>query len=136
MSPTSKQRLVTGFQRRVLNPVARRAGRVLSGYSVIETIGRRSGLPHQTPVGGRLVGSTFWLVSEYGRRSDYVRNIEANPRVRLRLRNTWYAGTAALLDDDDPRDRLRRLGALNGLVVRIVGGELLTVRIDLDEPPA
>lgn len=135
MDRSRKQRLVTGFQRGVLNPVARQAARVVSGYSLIETTGRTSGLPRRTPVGGRLVGATFWLVSEYGRRSDYVRNIEANPRVRLRLRSTWYAGTATLLDDDDPRERLRRLGPLNGLVVRIVGGELLTVRIDLDQPP-
>lgn len=135
MASTAKQRLVTGFQRRVLNPIARRAARVLTAYAVIETTGRTSGQPRETPVGGRLVGSTFWLVSEYGRRSDYVRNIEADPRVRVRLGNRWYAGTATLLDGDDPRERLRRLGALNGLVVRIVGGDLLTVRIDLDEPP-
>jgi deazaflavin-dependent oxidoreductase (nitroreductase family) len=133
---TFKQRLVTGFQRRVLNPVARPAARLLPGYAVIETIGRSSGLPRQTPVGGRREGSTFWLVSEFGHRSNYIRNIAANPRVRLRLGHQWYAGSASLLEDDDPRARLRKLGTLNSLMVRAVGQELLTVRIDLDETPA
>ena len=38
------------------------------------------------PVGGRLDGSTFWIVSEHGHRSDYVRNIAADPRVRVQIR--------------------------------------------------
>ncbi len=134
MSMSARQRLVTGFQRRILNPVARPAARLLPGYAVIETIGRSSGLPRQTPVGGRRIGSTFWLVSEFGHQSNYVRNIAANPRVRLRLGNQWYAGSATLLDEDDPRVRLRTLGPLNSLMVRTVGEELLTVRIDLDQP--
>ena len=127
---------MTGFQRRVLNPVARPAARLLPGYAVVETTGRASGLPRQTPVGGRLKGSTFWLVSEFGHQSNYIRNSAANPRVRLRLGQRWYAGSATLLEDDDPRARLRTLGTLNSLMVRAVGEELLTVRIDLDETPA
>lgn len=123
---------VLRMQRHVVNPVARRVARFLPGQAVVETIGRRSGRPRRTPVGGRREGSTFWLVSEFGRQSQYVRNIEANPRVRVQLRGRWHAGTAVLLDDDDPRARLRRLPRLSGLVVRIVGADLLTVRIDLD----
>jgi deazaflavin-dependent oxidoreductase (nitroreductase family) len=133
MSASAKQRLVTGFQRWVLNPLTRQAARFLPPYAVIETTGRNSGQPRQTPVGGRLDGSTFWLVSEFGRKSNYVRNIEANPRVRLRMGNAWHEGSAVLLDDDDPRARLRRLGRLNGIMVRTVGEDLLTVRIDLDQ---
>ncbi len=82
-----KYRAVTAFQRRV-NPLLRR----LPGQTLLETTGRVSGLPRRTPVGGRRVGDTFWLVSEFGTRSQYVRNIEADPRVRVRLRGRWYRG--------------------------------------------
>jgi deazaflavin-dependent oxidoreductase (nitroreductase family) len=126
---------VLRMQRHVVNPVARRVARFLPGQAVVETIGRRSGQPRRTPVGGRRDGDSFWLVSEFGRQSQYIRNIEANPRVRVRLGGRWHAGTAVLLDEDDPRARLRRLPPLNGLVVRIVGVDLLTVRIDLDTVP-
>ena len=57
----------------------------------------------------------------------------ASPRVRIKLRDGWRSGTAQVLDDDDPQARLRRMGLrINALVVRLMGTELLTVRIDLD----
>ncbi|MFC7816981.1 nitroreductase/quinone reductase family protein [Streptomyces sp. NPDC057367] len=125
-----KYRAVTAVQRR-LNAVTRR----LPAQALLETTGRVSGLPRRTPVGGRRVGDSFWLVSEFGERSQYVRNIRADPRVRVRLRGRWYPGTARLLPDDDPVARLRLLPRLNSLAVRAmgVGTGHLTVRVDLDE---
>lgn len=119
-------RATTGFQRRI-NPVLRR----LPLQTVLETTGRVSGLPRQTPVGGRRVGDSFWLVSEFGDRSQYVRNIRANPRVRVRIGGRWHTGTAHLLPDDDPVARLRALPRLNSTAVRALGTDLLTVRVDL-----
>jgi deazaflavin-dependent oxidoreductase (nitroreductase family) len=120
-------RAATTFQRRVGNPVLRR----LPLQTVLETTGRVSGLPRRTPVGGRRVGDSFWLVSEFGERSQYVRNIKADPRVRVRIRGRWHTGTAQLLPDDDPVARLRRLPRFNSLGVRAFGTDLLTVRVDL-----
>lgn len=124
-----KYRIVTPFQRRVGNPVLRR----LPMQTVLETTGRKSGLPRRTPVGGRRVGDSFWLVSEYGERSQYVRNIRADARVRVRIRGRWHRGTAHLLPDDDPRARLKTLPRLNSAAVRAVGGRLMTVRVDLED---
>ncbi|MBV7696631.1 nitroreductase/quinone reductase family protein [Streptomyces sp. TRM70350] len=121
-------RTATTVQRRVLNPVLRR----LPLQTLLETTGRVSGLPRRTPVGGRRVGGSFWLVSEFGDRSQYVRNIRANPRVRVRLGGRWYEGTAHLLPDDDPKARLRALPRMNSTAVRAIGTNLLTVRVDLD----
>jgi deazaflavin-dependent oxidoreductase (nitroreductase family) len=84
-------------------------------------------------VGGRRVSDSFWLVSEYGERSQYVRNIRADARVRVRIRGRWHSGTAHLLPDDDPRARLKTLPRLNSAAVRTVGGRLLTVRVDLED---
>jgi deazaflavin-dependent oxidoreductase (nitroreductase family) len=124
-----KYRVVTAFQRHVGNPVLRR----LPLQTVLETTGRVSGLPRRTPLGGRRIGDSFWLVSEYGERSQYVRNIRANPRVRVRIRGRWHTGTAHPLPDDDPRARLKTLPHLNSMAVRALGAELLTVRVDLDD---
>ncbi|MYQ93382.1 nitroreductase family deazaflavin-dependent oxidoreductase [Streptomyces sp. SID4946] len=121
-----KHHIVTSFQRR-LNPLIR----LLPLQTVLETTGRVSGVPRRTPVGGRRVGGAFWLVSEFGHRSQYVRNIEADPRVRVRIAGRWHHGTAHLLPDDDPRARLRGLPRLNSTAVRALGTDLLTVRVDL-----
>jgi deazaflavin-dependent oxidoreductase (nitroreductase family) len=130
-----KRALIRPFQVKALNPVVKRlAGtRLLPGYALLETLGRRSGQPRRTPVGNGLDGRTFWIVTEYGRRASYVRNIEAEPRVRVRVKGTWHSGTARVLPDDDARERQRLLGRrLNAAVVRLAGTEHLTVRIDLD----
>lgn len=127
-----KRLVVTRIQRHLVNPVNRRLARFIPGQAVIETTGRRSGLPRRTPVGGRLEDGSFWVVSEYGRKSNYVRNLEHDPRVRVQVGGTWHSGTAHLLDSDDPMARLKRLPAYNSLMVRLVGTDLLTVRIDLD----
>ncbi|KOV66214.1 nitroreductase/quinone reductase family protein [Streptomyces sp. MMG1121] len=123
-----KHRLVTRFQRHLANPLNRR----LPFQVLLETTGRSSGLPRQTPVGGRRVGTSFWLVSEFGHASQYVRNIQADPRVRVRISGRWHHGTAHLLPDDDPVARLRTLPRLNSVAVRAFGTDLLTVRVDLE----
>ncbi|MET8771883.1 nitroreductase/quinone reductase family protein [Streptomyces sp. NPDC004658] len=122
-----KHRFVTRVQRYVANPLNRR----LPFQTLLETTGRTSGLPRRTPVGGRRTGNSFWLVSEFGLRSQYVRNIQADPRVRVRIAGRWHRGTAHLLPDDDPVARLRTLPRLNSAAVRAFGTDLLTVRVDL-----
>jgi deazaflavin-dependent oxidoreductase (nitroreductase family) len=112
-------------------------------FALLETIGCRSGKPRRTPVGNGLLGDTFWLLSEHGRTAGYVRNIESNPRVRVKVGRTWRAGSAHILDDDDPFARLdaaasalgpmRRLdAAIFRVFVRRLGTQPVTVRIDLD----
>jgi deazaflavin-dependent oxidoreductase (nitroreductase family) len=128
-SADRKHRLVTAFQRHIANPLNRR----LPFQTLLETTGRTSGLPRRTPVGGRRVGESFWLVSEFGLKSQYVRNIQADPKVRVRLAGRWHHGTAHLLPDDDPRTRLRALPFFNSTAVRAFGTDLLTVRVDLED---
>ncbi|MEV5782091.1 nitroreductase/quinone reductase family protein [Streptomyces sp. NPDC048448] len=125
--PELKYRTVTAFQRRIGNPLLRR----LPVQTLLETTGRASGLPRRTPVGGRLTGREFWFVSEYGERSQYVRNIKADPRVRIRVRGRWYAGIAHLMPQDDARARLRSLPRFNSVAVRAMGAGLMTVRVDV-----
>jgi deazaflavin-dependent oxidoreductase (nitroreductase family) len=131
-----KRKLVTALQVRLFNPPVRAlASRgLLPGIAVLETTGRKSGEPRRTPVsnGHEPATNTFWIVAEMGRKAAYVRNIAADPRVRVRVRGRWREGTAHVLDGDDPRARLRSLSRLNASGVRAMGTSLLVVRIDLD----
>jgi deazaflavin-dependent oxidoreductase (nitroreductase family) len=121
---------VTNFvQKRIANPVMRRN----PFQTLLETTGRKSGQPRRTPLGGQLVDNQFWFVSEFGEQSQYVRNIQANPRVRVRLRGNWRSGTAHLVPDDDPQARLRDQSQVNAFGVRTFGTNLLTVRVDLTD---
>ncbi|MFD0022885.1 nitroreductase/quinone reductase family protein [Streptomyces sp. NPDC058382] len=122
-------RAVTSLQRHVVNPLSRR----MPAQILLETTGRTSGLPRRTPVGGRRSGQEFWLVSEFGERSQYVRNIRADARVRVRIKGRWHRGTAHPLPDDDARARLGTLPGYNSAVVRAVGTDLLSVRVDLTD---
>ena len=141
-----KHQVVHALQKYVLNPPIKllfAVGIVPPGYALLETIGRKTGKARRTPVGDGWIGYQFWLVAEHGMNAGYVRNIAANPRVRLKLRHgilgRWHTGKAQLLPDDDPRERQRWLArrlfssAVNAAAVRVFGTELLTVRIDLDE---
>ena len=140
-----KRRLVHVLQKYLLNPPIKllfALGIVPPGYALLETIGRRTGLPRRTPVGDGHVGAQFWIVAEHGREAGYVRNIMCNPRVQLKLREglraRWHEGTANIMSDDDPRERQRWLARqrpgsfANALAVRLFGTSLLTIRIDLD----
>jgi len=141
-----KHRIVHLLQKYVLNPPIKTLfalGIVPPGYALLETIGRKTGKPRRTPVGDGLVGYQFWIVAEHGMKAGYVRNIERNARVRVKLRHgilgRWHAGEAEVLANDDPRERQKWLGRrlpssrANAAIVRLMGTQLVTVRIDLDE---
>jgi deazaflavin-dependent oxidoreductase (nitroreductase family) len=123
-----KRRRAGFFHRHIANPITR----WLPTQVLLETSGRISGQPRRTPIGGRLDGESFWLVSDHGEASNYIRNIKANNRVRVRIRGRWRSGAAYLLPDDDPDARLTALPRFNSSMVRALGTDLLTVRIDLD----
>jgi deazaflavin-dependent oxidoreductase (nitroreductase family) len=123
----TKFRVITAFQRKWENPLFRR----IPFQTLLETTGRKSGLPRHTPIGGRREGRVFWFVAAHGPRAHYVRNIEADPWVRVRYYGRWYTGTAHPVPDDDPVARLRTLPRFNGVAVRALKTELMTMRVDL-----
>lgn len=141
-----KHRIVRFLQKYLLNPPIKflfALGVVPPGYALLETTGRKSGLPRRTPVGNGRVGNQFWIVAEHGMKAGYVRNIAEHARVRVRIRDgfrlRWFSGTAHLLANDDALARQRWLAnqrpasKSNAAAVRFFGTDLLTVRIDLDQ---
>jgi deazaflavin-dependent oxidoreductase (nitroreductase family) len=122
-----KRRIIHTAQRLVVNPVGRRLP-----VTQLETIGRKSGQPRRTAIGGRVIGDQFWMVAEHGEHSHYVLNIKANPAVRVRIGDQWHSGTAHPMPEDDAKERLRSLPGVNSALVRLMGSDLLTIRVDLD----
>ena len=135
--PRSAKRTFARFvTNRIVNPVVRplvERGWWPRTHALIETTGRKSGLPRRVPLGNGLRDGAFWIVTEHGYAADYVKNIQANPRVRVKVGRRWYEGTARILPDDDPRERLRWLRRpVNDSMLRLVGTQQLTIRVDLD----
>ena len=129
-----KRRVAKFTTNRVVNPLVRTGHKLglTGGTALLETTGRKTQQPRQTPVGNGLRGNEFWIITEHGRHSAYVKNIEANPRVRVKVGRVWFSGTAHILEHDDPYERMRWLGRVNDVAVRLVGTEHLVVRVDLD----
>jgi deazaflavin-dependent oxidoreductase (nitroreductase family) len=131
-----KRRVSTFVSTKLFNPfvkAATSAGIPLPSIVILETTGRKSGEPRRTPVGKAIEGDTLWIVTEHGRKAGYVRNIEANPSVRVKVGRKWRTGTAHPMPEDDARARQRKLpNRMNQAVVRAMGSELMTVRVDLD----
>jgi len=135
-------RLQHGLEKYLFNPLMRtglRLGLAPRAFALLETTGRRTGLRRQTPVGGAVVGSSYWLVAEHGMGCAYVQNLVAHPAVRLKLKRRWRAGRATVLPDDEPYGCRRALDRQNGIIGRADGiffraaaTSPLTVRIDFD----
>ena len=124
------------MQKYVVNPPVKASlalGIAPPTHVLLETVGRKTGAPRRNPVGNGLDGGTFWIVAEHGRDAGYVKNIMANPRVRVKIGRRWRTGTAEICPADDPHARLKTIGRrVNAAMVRAMGTNLLTVRIDLD----
>jgi deazaflavin-dependent oxidoreductase (nitroreductase family) len=136
MPRSFKYRLITRLEwvNSRLTRWALRRGLAPKAFALLETVGRRSGLPRSTPIGNGLVGpDTFWLVAAHGWQSDYVRNIRRHPGVRVKIAGRWRTGTATPLPADDPIARSRTLPyRWDATIGRMMASRPLTVRIDLD----
>jgi deazaflavin-dependent oxidoreductase (nitroreductase family) len=130
-----RRRRVMLLQKYVLNPPTKLAVYLglVPGHALIEAIGRKSGKRRRTVVGVHEEGESLWVVAEQGRHAGYVRNVEANPRVRIRLRGRWRSATGHILDADDPIKRVQSFGRdRHARLVMSAGTSLLTLRFDLD----
>jgi deazaflavin-dependent oxidoreductase (nitroreductase family) len=134
----ARKRAVSRFaSAKLLNPLVRpllEHGLWPRTHALLETIGRKSGQPRRVVVGNGLRGDLFWILAEHGRNAYYVKNMETNPRVRVKVGRKWHTGTAHVLEGDDVAARRKELRRpVNDAFVRIAGSDVLSVRIDLDQ---
>lgn len=77
-------------------------------YVYLTTTGRRSGRRHRIEIWFAVHDGRIYLMSGGRDRSDWVRNIRANPNVTVELAGRSHDGIAKFIGADDPEDQLAR----------------------------
>lgn len=123
---TGPRPAVAALVRRVDDRVIKKGMRLLlrlglapTAFALLETTGRHTGLARHTPVGNGLVGDTFWLIAARGDAAHYVRNIQHDSAVRVKIGRRWSSGLAQILPDDDPGRRSAYILAHSGWLRRL-----------------
>ena len=78
-------------------------------FGYVTTTGRRSGKPHQIEIWFGADGETIYLLSGGGDRSDWFKNLKADPSVTVRIGDGEWRGRARVVEDSDEDARARRL---------------------------
>jgi deazaflavin-dependent oxidoreductase (nitroreductase family) len=115
--------------------------RYLAGeqFCYLTTTGRRTGKPHTIEIWFALDQSTLFLLSGGGEDSDWVKNLQWEPAVSVRIGLLEVLGRARTKLSPDEDERARRLllekygPTYEGDLTRW-GRESLAVAVDLDEP--
>lgn len=68
-------------------------------YCYLTTRGRSSGKAHEIEIWFGANGSSLYLLSGGGQESDWVKNLQMQPSVQVRLAGETYAATARLVQD-------------------------------------
>jgi deazaflavin-dependent oxidoreductase (nitroreductase family) len=129
---TPLRRRVFLFLWKAMNPLAKRLAGIAPWWVVVETTGSKSGRVRQTPLArGPVEDGVMWLLAAHGRHAFWVRNIERDGRVRVRLRGRWHDGSATVEALDRARlpsfNRYARAGAGPPVAV-----DPCLVRVELD----
>lgn len=85
-------------------------------YCYLTTTGRVTGKPHTVEIWFGLAGETLYMLSGAGAaspdgtgaRADWVRNLQKQPRVQVRLGNRTLTGIARVVRPATDEDRLAR----------------------------
>ncbi len=78
-------------------------------FCYLTTTGRRSGNPHTIEIWFGTRDGTLYLLSGGGHRSDWVRNLEAGPEVRVRIADGEWQAIARVVTDEGEDQLARRL---------------------------
>jgi deazaflavin-dependent oxidoreductase (nitroreductase family) len=103
-------------------------GPVIGGFIVLlTTTGRKSGMKRVTPLQYEKIGADYYLGAARGLNADWVRNIQSNPQVELRVGAKHVQGTAEIVTDpsrfaDFLEVRLERHPRLIGLIMEKTHG--------------
>lgn len=77
-------------------------------FAYLTTIGRRSGQPHRIEIWFAVQDGQMYMLSGGRDRSDWVRNLQANPDVTVELRGETWRGTARVITQGSVEDELAR----------------------------
>ncbi len=72
-------------------------------YLYLTTIGRKTGLPREIEIWFVEFAGKYYVLAEQRENAQWVKNIRANPRIRVRIGEKSFEATARVLDKE--RDR-------------------------------
>jgi deazaflavin-dependent oxidoreductase (nitroreductase family) len=79
-----------------------------AGFGVLTTTGRKTGKVRPKCIRAVRDGDRAFVVSIRGERAAWVKNVRANPAVRLRIRGGRFAGVVRDLRDDAEAKHARK----------------------------
>ncbi len=93
-------------------------GRIL----VIRHIGRKSSLPHFSPVNYAVVDGEIYCAAGFGAVSDWYKNLMAHPEAEIWLPDSWYEARVEDISDDPKRLELLRAVLIGAGVASFAAG--------------
>ena len=105
---------------------------------LLTTIGRKSHKPRVTPLQYEEINGRIYLGVALGQKADWFRNIQANPRVEVRVKSRHFSGLADTITDakqiaDFLEVRLSRHPRMIGAMLRAEGMQIPPERCDLEK---
>ena len=90
----------------------------VTGYmAILRTRGRKSGVVREAPLGYVISEGAVYVWAGFGPATQWLRNVEADPRVEVVLPGRSFAGLAEVVTDPDERLRAgRALAAALGVI--------------------
>ena len=94
---------------------------------LLTTTGRRSGMKRVTPLQYELIGSDYYVGAARGLKADWVRNIQMDPHVEVRVGARHFSADAEVVNDasrfaDFLEVRLERHPRMIGLIMEKAHG--------------
>jgi deazaflavin-dependent oxidoreductase (nitroreductase family) len=94
---------------------------------LLTTTGRKSGLKRITPLQYEEISGKYYLGSARGLQADWVRNIQADPNVEIRVKSLSFQGRAEVVTDparfaDFVQVRLQRHPLVVGTIMQRAHG--------------
>jgi deazaflavin-dependent oxidoreductase (nitroreductase family) len=110
-------------------------------YCYVTTAGRVTGKPHEIEIWFSVQDEVLYLLSGGGERSDWVKNMRANPLVRLRIQDQHFEATARFEMGEAEAELARAL--LDGKYYNLEKGQphtewaerAIPVAIEINESP-
>ena len=93
---------------------------------LLTTTGRKTGLQRVTPLQYEVIDGVFHIGAVFGMKTDWVRNIQADPRVQIRVKNDTFHGRAEICANPEEianfiQYRLNKHPRIIGLIMKLDG---------------
>ena len=78
-------------------------------FCYLTTTGRVTGRPHEIEIWFAIEERTLYMLSDGRECSDWVKNLQRNPRVTVRIGDQRFEGQARVVEEPEEEELARRL---------------------------